>query len=117
MCPNAVVGDTGEGGNIQKSIPGVLRFRTNEPEGESCMFAMLGMCGRRTGCISDSSRHSEQLSCRKLFHPSYGLFYMSFQSFQYFLEFLIKSKIIAKYYVYTAKCTQQGLPKLTCGTC
>ena len=30
---NAVRGGTGEGGNIQESIPGVSRFRTEEPEG------------------------------------------------------------------------------------
>ena len=52
VCPNAVVGDTGERGNIRESIPGVSRFRTDEPEGESCVFAMLGMCGGRTGCVS-----------------------------------------------------------------
>ena len=34
-----------KGGNIRESIPGVSRFRTDELEGESCMFAMLGMCG------------------------------------------------------------------------
>ena len=34
-----------KGGNNRKSIPGVSRFRTDEPEGESCEFAMLGMCG------------------------------------------------------------------------
>ena len=34
-----------KGGNIRESIPGVSRFRTDEPEGESCVFAMLGMCG------------------------------------------------------------------------
>ena len=39
-------------GNIRESIPGVSRFRTDEPEGESCVFAMLGMCGGRTGCVS-----------------------------------------------------------------
>ena len=34
MCPNAVVGDTGEGGkNPRESIPGVSCFRTDEPEG------------------------------------------------------------------------------------
>ena len=33
VCPNAVVGDTDEGGNIRESIPGVSRFRTDEPEG------------------------------------------------------------------------------------
>ena len=40
-----------KGGNIRKSIPGVSRFQTDEPEGESCMFAMLGMRGGRTGCV------------------------------------------------------------------
>ena len=34
-----------KGENIRESIPGVLRFQTDEPEGESCVFAMLGMCG------------------------------------------------------------------------
>ena len=52
MCPNAVVGDTGEGGKLPGSIPGVSRFQTDEPEGKSCVFAMLGMCGGRTGCVS-----------------------------------------------------------------
>ena len=42
-----------KGGNIQENIPGVSRFRTDELEGESCVFAMLGMCGRRTGCVSE----------------------------------------------------------------
>ena len=37
--------------NIRESIPGVSRFRTDEPEAESCEFAMLGMCGGRTGCV------------------------------------------------------------------
>ena len=31
--------------NIRESILGVSRFRTDEPEGESCMFSMLGMRG------------------------------------------------------------------------
>ena len=34
-----------KGGNIRESIPGVSRFRTDEPEGESCGFDMLGVCG------------------------------------------------------------------------
>ena len=41
-----------KGGNIREKIPGVSCFRTEEPEGESCVFAMLGMCGGRTGCVS-----------------------------------------------------------------
>ena len=40
-----------KGENIRESIPGVSCFRTDEPEGESCMFAMLGMCGGRTGYV------------------------------------------------------------------
>ena len=87
MCPNAVVGDTGEGGNIRESIPGVSLFRTDEPEGESCEFDMLGMCGDERAAYPDSSRRSEQLSCTKFFHPSYGLFSMIFQSFKDFLKY------------------------------
>ena len=41
-----------KGGNIWKSIPGVSRFRAEEPDGESCEFDMLGVRGRRTGCVS-----------------------------------------------------------------
>ena len=52
VCPNAVVGDTGEGGgNPRESIPGVSCFRAEEPEGESCGFDRLGVCGGRTDCI------------------------------------------------------------------
>ena len=39
-------------GNIRENIPGVSRFRTDESEGKSCLFAMLGRCGGRTGCVS-----------------------------------------------------------------
>ena len=41
-----------KGENIRESIPGVSHFRTDEPEGESCVFGMLGVCGGRTGCVS-----------------------------------------------------------------
>ena len=41
-----------KGGNIRESIPGVSRFRAEEPEGESCEFDMLGVCGGRMGCVS-----------------------------------------------------------------
>ena len=62
MCSNAVLHDTGEGDNIRECFPEVCIFRTDETEGESCMFAMLGVCGGRTECVfSDSSRRSEQL--------------------------------------------------------
>ena len=41
-----------KGGNIRERIPGVLRFRTDASEGESRVFAMLGMRGGRTGCVT-----------------------------------------------------------------
>ena len=41
-----------KGRNIREIIPGVSRFRADEPEGESYVFAMLGMCGGRTNCVS-----------------------------------------------------------------
>ena len=39
-------------GNIRENIPGVPRFQTDEPEGESWVFALLGMRGGRTGYVS-----------------------------------------------------------------
>ena len=41
-----------KGENIRESIPGVSRFRAEEPEGESCEFDRLGVCGGRTDCVS-----------------------------------------------------------------
>ena len=48
----ATVGGTGEGGKHPGGIPDVSRFRTDGPEGESCEFDMLGMCGGRRCCVS-----------------------------------------------------------------
>ena len=62
-----------KGGNNRKSIPGVSRFRTDEPEGEYFLFAMLEMLADERVAYSNLSRRSEQLSCRKYFHLSYGL--------------------------------------------
>ena len=81
-----------KGGNIRESIPDVLRFRTDGPEGESCELDRLGRCGGRTDYVPDSSRRSEQLSCRKHFHPSYGLKDMNFQRLFEFLELFEFSK-------------------------
>ena len=68
-----------KGGNIRENIPGVSCFRAEEPEGESCEFDRLGgVADERTAC-PDSSRRSEQLSCRKFFHLSYDLFYINFK--------------------------------------
>ena len=65
----------------------------------SPVFRVFGQMNRRGklrvcyGCVadkravySDSSRRSEQLSCRKHFHPSYGLFSMNFQRLNHFLD-------------------------------
>ena len=41
-----------KGGNIRERIPGVSCFRAEEPEGESCEFAMLGMRGGQSGFVS-----------------------------------------------------------------
>ena len=41
-----------KGENIRESIPDVSRFRAEEPEGESCEFDRLGVCGERTDCVS-----------------------------------------------------------------
>ena len=41
-----------KGKNIRESISSVPHFRTGDPEGVSCVFDMLGMCGGRTGCVS-----------------------------------------------------------------
>ena len=40
-----------KGKNIQESITGVSRFQTDELKGESCVLAMLGICGGRTGYV------------------------------------------------------------------
>ena len=61
-----------KGGNIRESIPDVLRFRTDGPEGESCEFDRLGGVVDERTAYPDSSRRSEQLSCTKFFDPSYG---------------------------------------------
>ena len=38
-----------KGGNIRENIPGVSRFRAEEPEGESCGFDRLGRVWRTNG--------------------------------------------------------------------
>ena len=72
------------------------------------------MTDERTA-YSDSLDFSEQLSYRKHFHPSYGLFSMIFKRFKQYFEIIINSKLIDKMLwvpspVYT-ECTQ----RLTCG--
>ena len=47
-----------KGENIRESIPGVSRFRTGEPEGESCSVC-YGCVADERAAYSDSSRRSE----------------------------------------------------------
>ena len=47
-------------------------------------FLCLGCVADERAAYSDSSRRSEQLSCTKFFHPSYGLFYINFKRFKSF---------------------------------
>ena len=69
-----------KGENIRESIPGVPCFRTDEPEVKCCRFDRLGGVADERVAFPGSSRRSEQLSCTKFFHPSYGLFNINFQS-------------------------------------
>ena len=46
----AVIPTKGE--HIRERFPGVPRFRAKEPEGKSCEFDMLGVCGGGTDCVS-----------------------------------------------------------------
>ena len=61
-----------KGGNIRENIPGVSRFRTNEPEGKVACSVCEGCVADERVAYLDSSRRFEQLSCTKFFHPSYG---------------------------------------------
>ena len=88
VCPNAGLHDTDEGG----THPGKFsRFQTSAgqmtgggkvPGSDSQRHVV-----NERSTYLDSSRRSEQLSCRKPFHPSYDLISMNFQIFEYFLEF------------------------------
>ena len=48
-----------------------------------------GCVAGKRAAYSDSSRRSEQLSCTKFFHPSYGIFYMNLQILKEYLELLL----------------------------
>ena len=64
---------------IREIIPGVSRFRGDELEGKVASLLCSGCVADKRTAYSGSSRRSEQLSCTKYFHPSYGLFYMFFK--------------------------------------
>ena len=52
-----------------------------------CSVCYRGVAGMWVG-YSDSSYFFDHFSYINYFHPSYGLFYMIFQSLNHFLEFL-----------------------------
>ena len=53
VCPNAVVGDTGEGGKTPGKVFPMFRvFGQRSRRGESCGFNRLGVCGGRTDRVS-----------------------------------------------------------------
>ena len=85
--PNAMLHVVGEAGKYLGNIfPALGICQTDELEGK---VPYLQCCGHVTAtwrAYSDSSYFSNQLSCRKLFHPSYGLFAIIFQSFKHFSE-------------------------------
>ena len=93
MCPNAAVGGTGEGGNIRESIPDVSRFRTNGPEGESCVFDMLEVCGGRTGCVSGFVSSFWATFMYKTFSSELRIILYDFSKFKQYSEITINSKL------------------------
>ena len=52
-----------------------------------CLLCQVSVAGEWTA-YSDPSRCSEQVSCTKFFHLSYGLFYIDFKRFKSFLAFI-----------------------------
>ena len=75
-----------KGGNIRESIPGVSRFRTDEPEG-----GKLCVCYARDAWRMNGLRIRIRLvvlsnfHVQSIFHLSYGLFYINFKRFKSFL--------------------------------
>ena len=67
-----------KGENNRENIPGVLRFRTNESEGKVVCSLRQGRVTDERAAYPDSSCCSEQLSCRKHFHPRYSFILYDF---------------------------------------
>ncbi len=75
-----------KGENIRESIPGVPRFRTDEREGESCVFAMLGMCGGRMGGLRIQIRLvvPSNFHVQRIFIRATDYFILIFKDLKYF---------------------------------
>ena len=79
MCPNAAVGGIGEGGGTSGKVFPMFRiFGQMKRRGKVASSICQGCVADERAAYPDSSRRFEQLSCRKYFHPRYGLFYMIF---------------------------------------
>ena len=77
-----------KGGNIRENIPGVSRFRTDESEGESCVFAILGMWRTngpriRIHLVVLSNFHVQSFSIRATIY-----FILIFKRFKLILAFI-----------------------------
>ena len=84
-----MVGDTGEGGGTTGKVFPVFRiFGHMNRRGKVVSSIGYGYMVDERAAYPGSSRRSEQLSCAKFFHPSYGLFYINFKRFKSFLGFI-----------------------------
>ena len=75
-----VQGGTGEGGETSGKVFSVFRvFGQMNRRGKVACLLCYGCVAVERVAYPDSFRRSEQLSCTKFFHPSYGLFYINFK--------------------------------------
>ena len=77
-----------KGGNIREIIPGVSRFRAEEPKGKSWVFAMLGMGGGRMGYISGFVSSFWATFMYKVFSPKLRFIFYDLSKFYAFSEFI-----------------------------
>ena len=85
-----MLGDTNEEGKH----PGMFsRFWTSvrqmNERGKVRGFLSQGRVADEWAAYPNLSHRSEQLSCTKYFHPSYGLFYINFQRSIQFMDLFI----------------------------
>ena len=78
-----------KGGKTSGKVFPVFRvFGQRSRRGKVASLICYGCVADERIAYPDSSRRSEQLSCTKFFHPSYGLFYIDFKRFNSFLGFI-----------------------------
>ena len=65
------------GGTSGKVFPVFRVFEQMNRRGKIVSSIGCGCVADERAAYPDSSRRSEQLSCTKFFHPSYGLFYIN----------------------------------------